>query len=148
MIILENHLLTSTESVSTPYQQIPSSGEKLSYTPATLIPQQQMFLSAVMVALRHQHMKSLHQSWCNMVTSCLPYYGDSLKQIAVSVIHQICNNIEKIADNYKSNEMNGEPCTDYAITQLESLTIMCHYCLLDSSQTLSQGKNEFSLGMA
>lgn len=107
----------------------------MKYTPTVLIPQQQMFLSAILSALRHQNIKSLHQNWCNMITSCLPYMGQNLKQIALSIIHQICNNIEKIADMYKSNEINSELTADYAITQLEALTIICHYCLLDSQQS-------------
>lgn len=109
-------------------------GEHISYTPTVLIPQQQIFLSAIMSALRHQNMKNLHEKWCNMVTSCLPYFGENLKQISLSVVHQICNNIEEIATNYKDCQVDGELCSDYAVTQLESLTIFCHYCLLDSSQ--------------
>lgn len=97
-----------------------------------------MFLSAIMSALRHQNMKNLHEKWCNMVTSCLPYFGENLKQISISVIHQICNNIEEIAKNYKSSQTDGDLCSDYAVTQLESLTILCHYCLLDSTQTINQ----------
>lgn len=97
-----------------------------------------MFLSAIMSALRNQHTKNLHEKWCNMVTSCLPYFGENLKQISISVIHQICNNIEEIAGNYRSSKMDGDLCCDYAVTQLESLTILCHYCLLDSSQTINQ----------
>lgn len=128
------------EAVTTAQQQnVPTSGgEHLTYTPTILIPEQQMFLSAIMSALRHQNMKYLHESWCNMITACLPYVGQNLKQIALSVIHQICNNIEKVADTYKSSELNGELCSDYAITQLNSLTILCHYCLLDSSQSVPQ----------
>lgn len=103
-----------------------------------LIPQQQIFLSAIMSALRHQNMKNLHENWLNMITSCLPYFGDSLKQITISVIHQICNNVENVAANYKRVALEEEMCGDYAVTQLEALTILCHYCLLDSSQTVNQ----------
>lgn len=109
--------------------------DNMKYTPTVLIPQQQMFLSAILSALRHQNIKSLHQNWCNMITSCLPYMGQNLKQIALSIIHQICNNIERIAEMYKSNEITSELTADYAITQLEALTIICHYCLLDSQQS-------------
>ncbi|KAJ8966563.1 hypothetical protein NQ314_003458 [Rhamnusium bicolor] len=114
-----------------------TNGEHLN-TPVVLIPQQAIFLSAIMSALRHDNMKHIHEKWLNMVTSCLPYFGDSLKQISISVIHQICNNIEDIAINYKKFEVGDELCSDYAVTQLESLTILCHYCLLDSSQTVNQ----------
>ncbi|KAG5900653.1 hypothetical protein JTB14_005924 [Gonioctena quinquepunctata] len=103
-----------------------------------LIPQQQIFLSAIMSALRHQNMRHIHEKWLHMVTSCLPYFGDNLKQISISVIHQICNNIEEMALNYKCTELEDELCPDYAVIQLEALTILCHYCLLDSSQTVRQ----------
>lgn len=132
---MEHHVYSSQDPVVNPPQSTSINGEHLKYTPTVLIPQQQMFLSAILSALRHQNMKHLHQNWCNMITSCLPYIGQNLKQISLSIIHQICNNIEKIAETYKSAEMNRELASDYAITQLEALTIICHYCLLDSQQS-------------
>ncbi|XP_065156421.1 protein dopey-1 homolog isoform X2 [Atheta coriaria] len=126
LIILEFKVFP--ETVDTP------NGE----TATILIPQQSMFLSAILSALKHQNMKHLHQNWCHMVTSCLPYFNDNLKQISLTVIHQICNNIEKIADAYMATELGGELCADYATTQLESLTILVHYNLLDSTQTANQ----------
>ncbi|KAF5280713.1 hypothetical protein FQR65_LT15003 [Abscondita terminalis] len=140
LIILEYHVFPKQDLTSATQQQTTStsSGEHLTYTPTILIPEQQMFLSAIMSALRHQNMKYLHESWCNMVTSCLPYFRQNLKQITLSVIHQVCNNIEKVADSYKSVELNGELCADYVVTQINSLTILCHYCLLDSSQWATQ----------
>lgn len=91
-----------------------------------------------MSALRHQNMKQIHEKWLYMVTSCLPYFGENLKQISISVIHQVCNNIEEIAVNYVKHELTEDLCSDYAVTQLEALTVLCHYCLLDSSQTVNQ----------
>lgn len=130
LIILESKVFsqkTQSDSVN---------GENINST--VLIPQQQIFLSAVMSALRQQNMKHLHENWLYLVTSCLPYFGDNLKQISISVIHQICNNIEQIASNYNKLELDNELCSDYAVTQLEALTVLCHYCLLDSSQTVNQ----------
>lgn len=144
LIILEYHVFPTTQETTTTVQSPAAAsvnGEHVSYTPTVLIPQQQIFLSAIMSALRHQNMKNLHEKWCNMVTSCLPYFGENLKQISLSVIHQICNNIEEIAVNYKDCQVEGELCSDYAVTQLESLTILCHYCLLDSSQTTGQSSS-------
>ncbi|KYB28372.1 protein dopey-1 homolog isoform X2 [Tribolium castaneum] len=140
LIILEYHVFSSAPPVSSSSQEsvTPSTGEHLNYTPTILIPQQNIFLSAVMSALRHTHMKNLHEKWLNMITCCLPYFGENIKQITISVIHQICNNIEEIACKYTQSEIHGEICSDYAVTQLESLTILCHYCLLDSSQTVNQ----------
>lgn len=52
---------------------------------------------------------------------------------------QICNNIEEISTSYKETELDEyELGADYTVTQLESLTILCHYCLLDASQTINQ----------
>ncbi|CAH1968105.1 unnamed protein product [Acanthoscelides obtectus] len=137
LIILEHSVFTpkpppegSSTTTTATNEQINSS--------VVLIPQQQIFLSAIMSALRHSNMKHIHEKWLNMVTSCLPYFGDSLKQITISVIHQICSNIEEIASSYKKVDLEGELCSDYAVTQLESLTVLCHYCLLDSSQTVNQ----------
>ncbi|XP_017772866.1 PREDICTED: protein dopey-1 homolog isoform X2 [Nicrophorus vespilloides] len=143
LIILENKLFKQQKDVnpSSPTSGVGTSmisGEHLTYAPTILIPQQSMFLSAILSALRHQNMKSLHQNWCNMVTSCLPYFGDNLKDISMSVVHQICFNLEKLADAYKAKDLGGELCADYATTQLESLTILVHYCLLDSTQTANQ----------
>nr|XP_022916081.1 protein dopey-1 homolog isoform X1 [Onthophagus taurus] len=139
LIILEYQVFSMHEAAANIQQTIvPNSGDNSTYSPTILIPQQNMFLSAVLSALRHKNMKNLHQNWCNMITSCLPYFGDNLKQICTSVIHNICNNIEIIADTYKNTELPGELSADYATTQLESLTILCHYCLLDSSQTVNQ----------
>ncbi|XP_056647831.1 protein dopey-1 homolog [Diorhabda sublineata] len=112
----------------------PNNGE----TTTTLIPQQQSFLSALMTALRQQNLKYLHGNWLYLISSCLPYFGNNLKQISISVIHQICNNLEEIAGQYNKIELEGEICSDYAVTLLEALTIICHYCLLDSSQTANQ----------
>lgn len=64
-------------------------GEHLNYAPTVLIPKQQIFLSAILSALRNEDMKNMHKKWLNMVTSCLPYFGDNLKQISVSVIFQV-----------------------------------------------------------
>lgn len=136
-------MFPSTQETNTTVQSPTTSanGEHISYTPTVLIPQQQIFLSAIMSALRHQNMKNLHEKWCNMVTSCLPYFGENLKQISLSVVHQICNNIEEVSTNYSDCQVEGELCSDYAVTQLESLTIFCHYCLLDSNQNNTTNTN-------
>lgn len=132
------HSLYPQTSSTTEANTSTNNGDLYTPTPTVLVPQQQIFLSAVMSALRNQCMRNLHEKWLNMITSCLPYFGDNLKQITISVIHQICNNIEQIATNYKKTIIEDELCSDYAVTQLEALTILCHYCLLDSTQTVNQ----------
>ncbi|XP_030749093.1 protein dopey-1 homolog isoform X2 [Sitophilus oryzae] len=142
LIILEHAVFPSSKSANQPTPEplaSSMSGEHLNYSPTVLIPKQQIFLSAILSALRNQNIRNLHEKWLNMVTCCLPYFGDNLKQISLSVIHQICNNIEDIAINYKKPDLDDfELGSDYTVTQLESLTILCHYCLLDPSQTVNQ----------
>lgn len=132
LIILEHTIFSRKPSSEA------SNGWESVKSPIPLIPQQQIFLSAIMSALRHQNMKQIHEKWLYMVTSCLPYFGENLKQISISVIHQICNNIEDISVNYVKPDLSDELCSDYAVTQLEALTVLCHYCLLDSSHTVNQ----------
>ena len=144
--MLEYHVFSTLDSSSGSQLHGSVPGEYPSCIPTVLIPQQNVFLSAILSALRHQNMRTLHPSWCNMVTRCLPYFGENLRQICLSVVHQLCINIEKIADNYKSSEVGGELCPDYAVTQLQSLTILCHYCLLDSSQMVNQTVSSNGIG--
>ncbi|XP_050312498.1 protein dopey-1 homolog [Anthonomus grandis grandis] len=143
LIILEHLVFPSAKTSTGQTTPEVSSGsyinEHLNYKPLVLIPKQQIFLSAILSALRNDNMRGMHEKWLNMVTSCLPYFGNNLRQISISVIHQICNNIEDLASNYKNASLDeSELSSDYAVTQLESLTILCHYCLLDASQTANQ----------
>ncbi|XP_025836860.1 protein dopey-1 homolog isoform X2 [Agrilus planipennis] len=149
LIILEYHVFPVQEASSVQQQQSQqpqkdSSSDSISFKTPVLIPDQQIFLSAILSALRHQNMKNLHENWCNMVTACLPYFRQNLKTISINVIHQICNNIEKISENYnKANDLEGgELCPDYAVTQLNLLTVICHYCLLDSTQLAVQQQQQ------
>ncbi|CAG9763113.1 unnamed protein product [Ceutorhynchus assimilis] len=145
LIILEHLVFPMAKPILTQNATLETSncgsvnGEHLNYTPTVLIPKQQIFLSAILSALRNENMRCMHEKWLNMVTCCLPYFGDNLKQISISVIHQICSNIEEVACNYDKPELDDfEIGSDYTVTQLESLTILCHYCLLDASQTANQ----------
>ena len=51
----------------------------------------------------------------------------------ISIVHQICTNIDKIT---KSGPGHQNP-PDYCASLLESLTVICHYCLLDNTQQVS-----------
>lgn len=94
-------------------------------------------------------MRHLHQYWTQLVTSSLPFMGSSLTQIVMSVIHQLCHNIEQLASYYvsedalittkKNEDISMVECclpADYTVTHLEALTFLMHYCLLDSSQQI------------
>ncbi|XP_066256222.1 protein dopey-1 homolog isoform X2 [Euwallacea similis] len=139
LIVLEHSIFPAPKSALAQVNADAPSGEHLNYKPTVLIPKQQIFLSAILSALRNENMRNMHEKWLNMVCCCLPYFGDNLKQISMSVIHQVCNNIEKIASSYKASKLDDfELGADYTVVQLESLTILCHYCLLDATQTINQ----------
>lgn len=92
LIILEHSVFPSakpTVPVTPESSGGSASGEHLNYKPTVLIPKQQIFLSAILSALRNENMRNMHGKWLNMVASCLPYFGDNLKQISISVIHQV-----------------------------------------------------------
>ena len=77
------------------------------------------------------HLRHLHRNWTDVITSSLNCFTfGSLTNIVISVIHQICSNIDQIAIAEYPNNIPA----DYAVSQLESLTVLCHYCLLDNTQ--------------
>ncbi|KAJ9601413.1 hypothetical protein L9F63_000437, partial [Diploptera punctata] len=119
------------------------STNQLKYNAGHLIPQQPMFLSAILSALKQDHMRHLHQHWTTLVTSALPYMGTSLTHVVMSVVNQLCCNLEKLSVFYCNGSTSNPPqascClpADYTVTQLEALTILCHYCLLDRAIHMS-----------
>ncbi|XP_063217046.1 protein dopey-1 homolog isoform X2 [Bacillus rossius redtenbacheri] len=121
----------------------PSSSFQLKYVAGLPIPQQPMFLAAILSALRQEHMRHMHQHWTTLVASALPFMGQSLMHVVMSVINQLCSNLEKLASFYSKScdtASTMQMCClppDYSVTQLEALTLLCHYCLLDSTQQVS-----------
>ncbi|XP_037956792.1 protein dopey-1 homolog [Teleopsis dalmanni] len=113
------------------------------YLPNSLINQQPMFLAAVLNALQNNHMRHLHRNWTDLITSSLNCFSfGSLTNIVISVLHQLCNNLDHIS-KVPLKEQCGFP-PDYVVSQLEAITILCHYCLLDNTQqtTLSHLFNQ------
>ena len=113
------------------------------YLPNCVISQQPMFLSAILSALQDERLQPLHHNWTDLVTSSLNCFNfGSLTNIVISVVHQLCNNIDRLT-KMKLKEQVGLP-PDYVISQLEAITVLCHYCLLDNTQqtTLSQLFNQ------
>ncbi|XP_030388134.1 protein dopey-1 homolog [Scaptodrosophila lebanonensis] len=103
------------------------------YLPNCLISQQPMFLAAVLSALQDERLRHLHRNWTHLVTSSLNCFNfGSLTNIVISVVHQLCNNIDRIAKLTLKEQENFPP--DYVVSQLEAVTILCHYCLLDNTQ--------------
>ncbi|XP_072162239.1 protein DOP1 homolog isoform X2 [Bemisia tabaci] len=120
---------------------------EIRYISGKPIPQQPMFISAIMKALEPNGLlRHMHQHWTSLVTCSLPYLGKSLTRIITSVIKQLCGNIELLSQTYQNMESEESETkssyascpVDYAITQLEALTVLCHYCLLDSAQSVNQ----------
>lgn len=103
------------------------------YLPNCLISQQPMFLAAVLGALQQERLRHLHRNWTDLVTSSLNCFSfGSLTNIVISVVHQLCNNLDRLARLSLLQQRHFPP--DYVLSQLEALTILCHYCLLDNTQ--------------
>lgn len=103
------------------------------------IPCQAMFGTALLTALRQQHKAHLHAHWMSLVMCALPFAGKSLTQLVLSVASQVCSNLEvAVAAPSAPNstpELEGMSTypPDYLTLLVEGLTLLCHYCLLDSA---------------
>ncbi len=61
------------------------------------IPDQPMFLAAIVTALKQENMRHLHSHWTSLFTSCLPFLGKSLSQSVLEVTAQLAKNLEGLA---------------------------------------------------
>ncbi|KAL1122274.1 hypothetical protein AAG570_003679 [Ranatra chinensis] len=114
-------------------------GNELKYDNGKSIPQQHLFITAITRALElHPYARHTQSQWTTLITCSLPYLGSALTKVVTTVVRQICNNIEALSKCYTDPASVSFP-PDYGITQIEALTILCHYCLLDSpfNQTIS-----------
>ena len=68
---------------------------------------QSMLLSAVLSALKQQHLCHMHRHWITMVTSALPFMGRALSCSVVAVVNQICRNLELLAQLYEDDRYQG-----------------------------------------
>ncbi|KAH8337030.1 hypothetical protein KR059_012144 [Drosophila kikkawai] len=110
-----------------------SAAANVKYLPNCLISQQPMFLAAVLGALQQERLRHLHRNWTDLVTSSLNCFSfGSLTNIVISVVHQLCSNLDRLAKTPLPQQRHFPP--DYVVSQLEALTILCHYCLLDNTQ--------------
>ncbi|XP_050520179.1 protein dopey-1 homolog isoform X3 [Daktulosphaira vitifoliae] len=112
-------------------------GTDVRYLSGRPIPMQPMFVTALVAALHPSaRMRHSHINWTSLVTSSLPYLGPALVNVVSVTVRQLCANIETLADVYadSSKNVNLRLPADYAITQLEALTVLCHFCLLDTGQ--------------
>ncbi|XP_055611596.1 protein dopey-1 homolog isoform X2 [Uranotaenia lowii] len=129
-----NEGIKNVLSSNSPTRPAPENKRIYKYIPNQLVSQQPMFLSAMLSALQSEKLKHIHKNWTDMVTSCLTCLPlNNLTNIVISIIHQICANLDKVTK--RDRIMNQ--CTDYIVAQLEAITVLSHYCLLDSSQQIS-----------
>ncbi|KAL7736850.1 hypothetical protein ACLKA6_015684 [Drosophila palustris] len=126
----DNHAASGNAS---PTRLAEGAAANVKYLPNCLISQQPMFLAAVLGALQQERLRHLHRNWTDLVTSSLNCFSfGSLTNIVISVVHQLCNNLDRLAKLTLPQQRHFPP--DYVISQLEALTILCHYCLLDNTQ--------------
>ena len=79
------------------------------------IVQQGMFVSGVLSALKQSHMSHTHRHWLWLVTSALPYMGKHLPGIVMTVVAQLCRNIENLATYYETNGKGGYVSNNYLL---------------------------------
>ena len=100
-----------------------------------------MFLASIVSALKLDNMRHLHSHWTSLVTNCLPFLDQSLTSTVTEVTSQLAENLEKLAPFYEDDgdresedlEDYGQIPADYVITQMEALTMMYHFCLIEDS---------------
>lgn len=163
LIVLEYHVLPSgvasgqpgdpreSPTASTPlarewqtavlFQQSIKAAQYVQSHPITA---QGMFVSAAARALQPQYGYAMHPHWVSLLCSSLPYLGRSLSIIVAPVINQICKNLDELVKLYehdggKTNQSLGcrkeNIAPDYALTLLEGLTTITHFCLIDTKRS-------------
>ena len=70
------------------------------------IPDQPMFLAAIVAALKLDNMRHLHSHWTSLVTNCLPFLDHSLTSTVIEVTSQLAQNLEKLAPFYADEQVN------------------------------------------
>lgn len=96
---------------------------------------QKLFLLTVLNALKKNY--RTHSNWLSLVVRTLPYVEKSLPTFVLHVCDQLCRNMEislKFFDVERSATSIADVLpADYLANVLEVFTIICHFCLLDSS---------------
>lgn len=72
----------------------------MKYIATEPVAKQQLFLSAVLSALRQQHNTHMHRHWVSMVMAALPYMSKATATVVVPTANQICRNLELISNFY------------------------------------------------
>nr|XP_049463032.1 protein dopey-1 homolog isoform X1 [Anopheles coluzzii] len=125
---------TTTNSSASPTKVAPETKRTYRYAPNLLLAQQPMFLSTILSALACDRLQHVHKNWTDMITACLTCLPPgNLTNIVISVIHQLCINLDRVTRRDRILVQS----IDYIVSQLEAITVLAHYCLLDSSQQIS-----------
>ncbi|GIY38627.1 protein dopey-1 [Caerostris darwini] len=121
--------------------KLPSPNSSSKFQPGVPIPCQSMFLSTILTALRQEHNVHLHIHWLSLVTSALSFVGRWLPRLVMTVVNQLCINLENVIKLFGISSESSAFCSlppksvnmppDYLITLIEGLTTLCHYCLLE-----------------
>ncbi|XP_059475824.1 protein dopey-1-like isoform X2 [Neocloeon triangulifer] len=138
LVVLEEQAAKRAATSSAEGATAPA-GHRLTYVPGLPVPQQPKFVAAVSAALKAEHSGHLHQSWTSMLTSALPYMGPALPHVVLNAASLVCTNLERVAGFY--GELGPEHCclpAQYVTTQLEALSALLHFCLLDSAAVAFQ----------
>ncbi|XP_033842251.1 protein dopey-2 [Periophthalmus magnuspinnatus] len=163
LIVLEYHISSSGGVVSQPGdpRETPTSTTPLTrewqtavlfqqsikaaqYVQNQPITAQGMFVSAAARALEPQYGYAMHPHWVALLCSSLPYLGRSLGIIVTPFVNQICRNLDEFVKMYehdgtKTSQSLGyrkeNIAPDYALTLLEGLTSITHFCLLDTKRS-------------
>ncbi|XP_046668094.1 protein dopey-1 homolog isoform X3 [Homalodisca vitripennis] len=133
-LIMLEHEVNQRKGESEAETKESHSGE-LRYVSGRALPQQPMLLAAILRALEAPGRAACaHTHWTALVTCALPYLGAALTRVVTAVVKQLCANVEQLSKAFNPSDSNviSMPA-DYAITQVEALTVLCHYCLLDSA---------------
>uniref|UniRef100_A0A0K8T476 Protein dopey-1 n=2 Tax=Lygus hesperus TaxID=30085 RepID=A0A0K8T476_LYGHE len=141
LIILEYEIIKHKGDATPNSVDKNSEPSELKYLNGRLIPHQPLFLQSINKALDVQPAaRHTHGQWTDLITCALPYLGGALSKVVTTALKQICHNIEVLSECYSSSSSLSFP-PDYGIKQLEALTIMCHYCLLDTSAAFNQSNS-------
>nr|XP_054753790.1 protein dopey-1-like [Lytechinus pictus] len=154
IIILEDHLFVLRDSsVETTagmddgeweyrHLKFQSQNSAMGFLKSERLSCQGLLLTAVQTALKQHHNSNMHRHWIALITDSLPYLERGLPKLGIPLTSQLCRNLESLAgvykmqENSKSSDKEDLP-PDHVITMLEGLTNICHFCLLESSSSLS-----------
>ena len=97
------------------------SSTSVRYLQSRPIVYQGMMLSAILSALKQQHLSHMHRHWIAMVTSSLPYLGRALSHTVVTTVNQLCQSLEMLASCYELGADHYRYVTTYASFRLHAM---------------------------